>query len=126
MILIALCALAALALVVLGVAALVNPIGMSHFYGIPIEGEHAHGLGFVRAAGNRDLVIGLVLGAAVYYRFWPLIDVMLAAGVLLALGDFWIAYHAAGQRFHKAHAMHGAGIVAFVLVLAMALFAIGR
>ena len=126
MILLVLCSLAALALVALGLAALFNPVGMSHFYGIPIEGEHAHGLGFVRAAGSRDLIIGLVLGAAIYYRFWPLIDVLLAAGILLAAGDFWIAYHAAGRRFHKAHAFHGGGIIAFILVLAMALFALGR
>jgi hypothetical protein len=126
MILLVLCALAALALAILGIGALVNPIGMSHFYGIPIEGEHAHGLGFVRATGSRDLILGLVLGAAVYFAYWPLIDVLLAAGILLSAGDFWIAYHAAGQRFHKAHTLHAGGIVAFVLVLAMALFALGR
>jgi hypothetical protein len=124
MILLVLCALAALALVLVGIAGLVRPAGMAHFYGLPVEGDAAHG--FVRATGNRDLIIGLVLFAALWYRYWPLIDVLLVAGILLSAGDFWIAYHAAGKRFHKAHALHAAGIVAFVLVLAMALFALGR
>jgi hypothetical protein len=101
-----------------------NPIGMAHFYGLPIKDDP--GLGFVRATGSRDLILGLVLAAAIWYRYWPLIDVLLAAGILLSLGDFWIAYHAAGKRFHKAHTIHASGIVAFVLVLLMALFAIGR
>jgi hypothetical protein len=124
MILSTICALVALALVLLGIAALANPMGMAHFYGLPVEADHA--LGFVRSTANRDLIFGLVLGAAVYYQFWPLIEVMLAGGILLAAGDFWIAYHAAGKRFHRAHAMHAAGIIAFVLVLCMALFALGR
>jgi hypothetical protein len=124
MILTTICALVALALVILGIAALVNPMGMAHFYGLPVEADHA--IGFVRSTANRDLIFGLVLGAAVYYQYWPLIEVMLAGGVLLSLGDFWIAYHAAGKRFHRAHAVHGTGIVALLLVLGMALFAIGR
>ena len=124
MILTTICVLAAAALVILGIAALVNPMGMAHFYGLPVEADHA--IGFVRSTASRDLIIGLVLGAAIYYQYWPLIDVLLAAGILLSAGDFWIAYHAAGKRFHRAHAVHAAGIVAFVLVLAMALFALGR
>jgi hypothetical protein len=124
MILLALCALAAVALVILGLSALVNPLAMAHFYGLPVEGDAAHG--FVRATGSRDLIIGLVLGAAVGYQYWPLIEVLLAAGILLSAGDFWIAYHAAGKRFHRAHTLHAGGIVAFILVLGMALFAIGR
>jgi Domain of unknown function (DUF4267) len=124
MILVTLCSLAALALVILGAAALINPLGMSHFYGLPVEGDAGHG--FVRATGSRDLIIGLVLGAAIGYRYWPLIEILLAAGILLSVGDFWIAYHAAGKRFHRAHALHAGGIVAFVLVLTMALFAFGR
>jgi hypothetical protein len=124
MILLAICAIVALGLVAVGIGALINPVAMAHVYGLPVEGDHAHG--FVRATGNRDLVLGLVLGAAVAYQYWPLIEVLLAAGVLLSAGDFWIAYHAAGKRFHKAHTIHAGGIVAFVLILAMALFAIGR
>lgn len=124
MILLAVCWLAAVALVLVGVAALVKPIGMAHFYGLPVADDP--GLGFVRATGSRDLIIGLLLAAAVWYRFWPLIDVMLVGGILLSLGDFWIAYHAAGKRFHRGHSIHASGIVAFVLVLLMALFAIGR
>jgi hypothetical protein len=124
MILTTLCVLAAAALVILGIAALVNPMGMAHFYGLPVEADHA--IGFVRSTASRDLIIGLVLGAAIYYQYWPLIDVLLAAGILLSAGDFWIAYHAAGKRFHRAHGIHAAGIAAFILVLAMALFAFGR
>jgi hypothetical protein len=124
MILTTICALVALGLVILGVAALVNPMWMARFYGLPVEADHA--LGFVRSTASRDLTIGLVLGAALYYQYWPLIDVLLAAGILLSAGDFWIAYHAAGKRFHRAHAVHGVGIVAFVLILTMALFAFGR
>jgi Domain of unknown function (DUF4267) len=124
MILLVVCSLAALALVILGIAAMASPVGMAHFYGLPVADDP--GLGFVRATGSRDLIIGLVLAAAIWYQYWPLIDVLLAAGILLSLGDFWIAYHAAGKRFHRGHSVHASGIVAFVLVLLMALFAIGR
>ncbi|HTX58957.1 MAG TPA: DUF4267 domain-containing protein [Verrucomicrobiae bacterium] len=114
----------ALALVVAGLVALLFPKPMSHAYGAPVEGEA--GYGFVRASGVRDLLIGAVLAFAVATRDVPMIAVFAGAGLALAVADFVIAYHAGGRRLHLAHAVHAAGAVAFVLMLAMALFAIGK
>jgi hypothetical protein len=112
----------AAALILVGIVALVNPHLMAAGYGLPAEGAHAHG--FTRATGIRDLVIGVVLGAAVWLHDLPFIAVLGVAGVVLSIADFWIAYHGNGRRLHRAHTNHAAGIVAFILIATMALWAI--
>jgi hypothetical protein len=116
--------LLALALVLVGAFALIRPDGLARVYGLPVEGEAARG--FVRATGIRDLVIGTILGAAVYFRDVPLLVVLASAGIVLSLGDLLISYHGGGKRLRREHGLHAGGVVAFVLVLAMVLFAIGR
>lgn len=115
--------LVALALIAAGGAGLLVPRAAARWYGAPAEADGAHG--FVRAAALRDLAIGVVLAAAVYFRDVPLTIVVAVAGIGLAIGDFVIAYHASGRRVRSEHASHLAGVVAFVLVLAMALLAVG-
>jgi hypothetical protein len=117
-------ALVALALIAVGIVALAAPHAVTRGYGIHVEGLESHG--YVRATGIRDLVIGVVLAIVVYLQDFPLIVVLAAAGIVLSVADFFIAYHAGGKRLHRAHGFHAAGALAFVLVLAMALFAIGR
>jgi hypothetical protein len=119
-----LCAVLGAILAIVGVYALVEPRSMAHLYGVPIESGSAEG--FVRATGVRDLAFGIALGAAAYVRDEPLLIVLAAVGVLLSLADFSIAYHAGGKRLSAAHGLHASGIIAFVLVLAMILFAFGK
>lgn len=115
--------LVALGLIVVGIVALFAPHAMARAYGLPLEGHAA--AGFARATGIRDVALGAILAAAVYYRDVPLIVVLSIAGIVLSVTDFAIAYHAGGKRLRREHAVHVAGGVAFVLVLTMALFAIG-
>jgi hypothetical protein len=113
----------ALALVIVGIVALAAPHRMAHAYGLPLDGNSSRG--FARATGIRDVAIGVALGAAVYYRDVPLLVVLAAAGVILSLTDLAIAAHAGGWKLRREHGVHAAGVIAFVLVLTMALFAIG-
>lgn len=115
--------LVALGLVTTGAAGLLAPRAAARWYGVSAEGDGAHG--FVRASALRDLAIGAVLAATAYFHDVALTIVIAIAGIVLAIGDFAIAYHASGRRVRREHATHLAGAVAFVLVLAMALLAIG-
>jgi hypothetical protein len=112
----------AAALILVGLWGLLDPHRMSNAYGLPADGSHAHGM--TRAAAIRDLVIGGILGMAVYLHSVPFIAVLGVAGILLSSADFLIAFFANHRRLHRSHANHAAGIVAFVLVAAMALWAI--
>ncbi len=120
----ALCCVLALVLVLVGLYALLEPHRFAHLYGVPIEGDAA--AGFVRATGIRDLAFGFALGAAAYFRDTPVLIVVALGGILLSLADVSIAYHAGGKQLRIAHGFHASGIVAFILVLAMILFAFGR
>jgi hypothetical protein len=113
----------AIALVIIGIYALLAPHPVARHYGVRTE-DHA-GAGFVRATGVRDIAFGVILAAALYWHMRWLLVVIAAAGIVVSVVDFWIAWHHGTRRVHAAHGVHGAGIVAFVLVLAMALFAIG-
>jgi Domain of unknown function (DUF4267) len=113
----------AAALVAVGLAALFAPHPVARLYGLPADGDAARG--FVRATGIRDVVIGIVLAAAAYVRDVPLVVVVAVAGVAISVADAFIAYHSGGKRWRPEHGIHAAGAIAFALVLAMALFAIG-
>jgi hypothetical protein len=114
----------AAALVVVGVFALILPQTLARHYGVAAEGHGA--AGFVRATGIRDLALGGILAATVYYGNLPLIVVFAIAGIAVSCADLFIAWHHGHERrVRPAHAIHAGGIVAFILILAMALFAIG-
>lgn len=119
-----LCWILAAGLVVVGVAGLFSPQTLARFYGLPVDGESA--VGFVRAASIRDIIIGAVLAAALYYHDEPLILIIAIGGIVLSLADLSIAYRHSGKQFRREHGGHAAGAVAFVLVVAMILLAIGR
>ncbi len=90
-----------------------------------VEGHEA--AGFVRATGIRDVAIGVVLAATAYLHLLGLLVIIAAVGIAVSIGDLWVvSQHGGARRFHRAHAIHASGIVAFILVIAMALFAIGR
>jgi predicted Na+-dependent transporter len=114
----------AIALVVIGIYALAAPNLMAHRYGVSTEDHSA--AAFVRAAGVRDIALGILLAATAYFRFIPLLIVLAVAGIVVSVVDIAVvSHHGHGPR-HSAHALHASGIVAFLLVIAMALFAVGR
>lgn len=115
----------AVVLILIGIWALVSPHAVAREYGVPVEGHEA--AGFVRATGIRDIAIGIVLAATAYLHVLWLLVIVAVVGIAVSIGDLWVVSHHGGtRRFHRAHAIHASGIVAFVLVIAMALFAVGR
>ena len=115
----------AIVLVIVGIWALVSPHTLAREYGVQVEGHEA--AGFVRATGIRDVAIGVVLAATAYLHLLGLLVVIAAVGIAVSIGDLWVvSQHGGARRLHRAHAIHASGIVAFILVIAMALFAIGR
>jgi uncharacterized protein YjeT (DUF2065 family) len=115
----------AVVLVLAGLFALVNPHELARRYGVAAHGHDA--AAFVRATGIRDIALGVVLGAATYAHALVLLIVFAVMGVIVSIADFRIVSHHGGEhRHHAAHAIHASGIVAFILVIAMALFAVGR
>ncbi|MFZ0030754.1 MAG: DUF4267 domain-containing protein, partial [Candidatus Cybelea sp.] len=87
--------------------------------------HEAHG--YVRATGIRDVALGVALGATAYFQYLPLLIVLSVAAIAVSVADLWIVWHHGGaRRLHPAHAIHASGVVAFVLIIAMALFAIGK
>jgi len=79
-------ALAASALVALGLGALVAPRTSASQYGIVVGDPRA--LAFIRAMGIRDLVIGVLLGLLASTRSRELVAWGLYAVALIALLDF--------------------------------------
>jgi Domain of unknown function (DUF4267) len=115
----------AVVLVAVGVYALVAPHDLARRYGVATENRD-EAAAFVRAVGIRDIAIGIVLGATAYLHSLPLLVIVAVVGILVSIVDLGVVHHH-GSPAHRggAHAIHGSGIVAFVLILAMALFAIG-
>jgi hypothetical protein len=115
----------AVILVLVGLYALAMPHELARRYGVSTHGHDA--AAFVRATGIRDIALGVILGAAAYLHALVLLVILGVMGVIVSIADFRIVSHHGGtQRHHAAHAIHASGVVAFVLVIAMALFAIGR
>lgn len=117
--------LIAIVLVAVGLYALLAPRAVARNYGVPVEGDRE--TAYVRATGIRDVAIGVVLAATAYFHVMPLLIVVAAVGIVVSIADLWVVVrHGGAHRPHAAHAVHASGIVAFVLVIAMALFAVGR
>jgi predicted Na+-dependent transporter len=115
----------AIVLILVGIYALAAPQPLARAYGVPAEGHDAHG--YVRATGMRDIAFGVALAATAYFHSLPLLIVLAVVGIVVSVVDLWIVWHHGhAKRPHAAHAIHASGIVAFILVIAMALFAIGR
>ncbi|MBV9333835.1 MAG: DUF4267 domain-containing protein [Candidatus Eremiobacteraeota bacterium] len=117
--------LIAIVLVAVGLFAWLAPHSLARHYGVSVEGERE--TAYVRATGIRDVAIGVVLGATAYLHVLPLLIVVAAVGIIVSIADIWVvARHGGAHRRHAAHAIHASGVVAFGLVIAMALFAVGR
>lgn len=119
-----LCYLLALALVVVGIAGLAFPGTLSGLYGVHVRDDASHG--FVRATAIRDIGIGVALAIAAYAHVLLLLITLTAIGLAISFADAAIVFNARGKRIGASHAGHAAGAIAFIVALAMALFAIGR
>lgn len=119
-----LCYLLALALVVVGILGLVFPELLSGLYGVRAGDTASHG--YVRATSIRDIGIGVALAVAAYAHVVLLLVTLTAIGLVISFADFAIVFKARGKRIGAPHAGHAAGAIAFIVALAMALFAIGR
>ncbi len=104
-------------MVAVGIGALLRPAGLAHGYGLPVE--EPNGLSFVRATGTRDVVIGAILIAVAYLRSLEVLIVVVAAGLVLSLADFMIAFVGNGGRIHRQHVTHVGGAIAFAVILVL-------
>jgi hypothetical protein len=115
----------AVVLIAVGIYALVAPHQLGRHYGVSVEGHAA--LGYVRATGIRDIAFGVALAATAYFHLLALLIVLAVVGIVVSLADSWIVWHHGhAKRLRPAHAIHASGVVAFILVIAMALFAVGK
>lgn len=81
-----LCGATALALIGIGVGALLAPHTSAGQYGIAVADPRA--LAYLRAMGVRDLVLGIVLALMMAAGSTPLLAASVAACALVALADF--------------------------------------
>ncbi len=108
-----LAALQAVALVAIGVGALVAPALSSRFYGIHALDPATQAL--IQALGIRDLVLGLALACALTMSPGPATGWMLFAMSLVAFADFAIVWRRAEAPQRLPLLLHGSGAVALVL-----------
>jgi hypothetical protein len=110
--------------VAVGAYAILAPHALAHRYGVAAGGHE--GTGWVRATGIRDVALGVALGATAYLHARGLLVVLAVMGAIVSAVDLRIVLHHGGtQRHRAAPAIHATGVVAFILIIAMALFAIG-
>jgi len=115
----------AIGLVCVGLYSLLAPRLLAGHYGVEVE--HHTGEGYVRATGVRDIALGVILGAIAYTHATLLLVIFAIVAIVVSLVDLLLVRKHGGHRgMHHSHAIHASGIVACILILAMALFAIGR
>lgn len=111
-----LCGLAAIGLLAIGVLALISPQRLSRSYGVEVN--ESPSFVWVRATGARDIVLGALLAAATIVDDTTLLLVLCAAGLVLSLTDFTLAF-AFARRLRSEHGAHLAGAIAFVVVIVL-------
>jgi hypothetical protein len=118
MLALAVAALVALALIGVGVGALVAPRRFLQQYGILLDDPRA--LAFIRAMGVRDLGIGILLLLLAGAGSRGLLAWGMAASALIAFVDYAVVSAAGARPAARAlHAIGGIGVLAAALVIAM-------
>lgn len=112
----ALCGLAAVGLISVGILALVTPERLSRSYGVPVKDPSA--FAFVRATGVRDLILGAIFASSVYLKDGTVLLILCVAGLILALADFLIAFTTA-KRIHSEHGAHLGSAIGFVVLIVL-------
>jgi len=104
-----------LSLGLLGLAAhaALLPADAAATYGIPTEGT---GVAWVRAAGLRDGVLGLIVAATLRHR--PVRPLVLAAALVLPIADVVLSLDHAGPA---ATLPHAAGLVGIAVLLGLSM-----
>lgn len=106
--------LAACALLGIGALALLAPERLAEAYGLPVREGNA--LGFVRATGARDAILGAAI-LAVALRHEPFeLAIFAALGILLSAFDLAIAYTHL-RRIRPELLAHLGGVIAFSVLL---------
>ncbi len=106
--------LAACALLGIGALALLAPERLAEAYGLPVRERNA--LGFVRATGARDAVLGAAI-LAVAVRNHPFeLAIFAALGILLSAFDLAIAYTHL-RRIRPELLAHLGGVIGFSALL---------
>jgi membrane associated rhomboid family serine protease len=113
-----LCFLAAIGLIAVGALALLSPRRLSRSYGAEVRDRP--GFAFVGETGARDCVFGAIFLAALTRpdRDPGMLLALCAAGFVLSLADFSIAFSFAG-RFRSEHLAHVGGALAFAVIAAL-------
>ena len=124
MLAITLCYLAAIALLVIGLLALIAPAMLSQSYGVAVDDAKA--FVYVRATGARDCLLGLILIASAYLGDVLQLIIICSAGLVLSLADFLIAFFGTGRRMKPELLAHLAGIVGFGIILVLLAKSLGR
>lgn len=111
---ISLSALAGSALLGIGAFALVAPGRLAEAYGLPVREGNA--LGFVRATGVRDAILGAAILAVTIRRDPFELAIFAALGILLSAFDLAIAYTHL-RRIRPELLAHLGGVVGFSVLL---------
>lgn len=106
-----LAALAALVFLGLGLRALLDPVGASAFFGVPVAG--ADGLAFVRVYGARNVGISLVALALIALDMRLGLAALLFAAALIAGLDFAVVSSQAGAARAAKHLGYVVALTAF-------------
>ena len=103
--------IAALVFLVLGLRALLAPVGAASFFGLPVP--DVKGLAFVRAFGARNIGLSLLALALIVLDLrMGLAVLFLAAGTISGL-DAWIVTSNAGIVYAIKHFVYLVGMIAF-------------
>ena len=111
-----LCGLAAVGLLAVGVLALLSPTRLSRSYGVEVHDRAA--LVWVRAAGVRDIILGVMLAISAYLDDTAIVMALCAGGLVLSLADFTLALTFA-RRIRSEHGAHIGGAIAFIVIIAL-------
>jgi hypothetical protein len=109
--------LAGAGLIVVGTLGIVLPGALAQSFGLPVDEQHA--LGFVRAAGVRDVALGAIVLTASLTAAVTVLFVAIAAGLLVSISDFVNAFYSGGRELHRQHLAHFGGAIVFAVILAL-------
>ena len=110
-------ALVALAFAGLGAGSFVAPRTLASNYGLPVSTPT--GVGYVRALGVRDLVLGLLIGAFLVARVpRSVLGVTVALSALVGAGDFTLVATTPGAN-RKSLPIHAAGTAGLLSIWAL-------
>lgn len=104
---------AALAIMVIGVLYLANPLGVARSFGLPYPEGGASIPWWLRLKGTRDIVSGLIVLAVLAFGTPFILGLVLAIAALIPLGDMTLVLSAKGST---ATALSVHGLTALVMI----------